>query len=131
MRPGARQLSSPFPESQTSSSRRCGVCSRRRKWGPGSGFRGSCAGECLPFFGCLQSRRPLEARELTLEFEIVPEHRASLESNERNFLSLISYPLIGSIANAIFDAVGVRMTELPITQQETLEALEKQRGGGE
>ena len=41
-----------------------------------------------PIFGCLQSRRPLEARELTLEFEIVPEHRASLESNERNFLSL-------------------------------------------
>jgi putative selenate reductase molybdopterin-binding subunit len=40
-------------------------------------------------------------------------------------------PVLGSIANAIYDAVGVRMTELPITPQKILEALEKQRGGGE
>jgi CO/xanthine dehydrogenase Mo-binding subunit len=26
-------------------------------------------------------------------------------------------PVLGSIANAIYDAVGVRMTELPITPQ--------------
>jgi hypothetical protein len=44
--------------------------------------------ECLPIFGCLHSRKALEARELTLESEAVPEHRVSLESNERNFLSL-------------------------------------------
>ena len=45
-----------------------------------------------------------------------------------------SYPLVpvlGSIANAIFDAIGVRMTDLPITPQKILKALEKQRGGGE
>ena len=64
------------------------MCPWRRQRGPGSGFRGSCAGECLPVFGCFQSRKPLEARELTLESEIVPEHRVSLESNERKFLSL-------------------------------------------
>ncbi|MEE9561990.1 MAG: molybdopterin cofactor-binding domain-containing protein, partial [Thermoanaerobaculia bacterium] len=40
-------------------------------------------------------------------------------------------PVLGSIANAIYDAVGVRMTELPITPQKILKALEKQRGGGE
>ena len=38
-------------------------------------------------------------------------------------------PVLGSIANAIYDAIGVRMTELPITPQKILEALEKQRGG--
>ena len=35
---------------------------------------------------------------------------------------------LGSIANAIYDAVGVRMTELPITPQKILKALEEQRG---
>ena len=40
-------------------------------------------------------------------------------------------PVLGSIANAVFDAIGVRMTDLPITPQKILEALEKQRGGGE
>ncbi len=40
-------------------------------------------------------------------------------------------PVLGSIANAIYDAIGVRMTELPITPQKILVALEKQRGGGE
>ncbi len=40
-------------------------------------------------------------------------------------------PVLGSIANAIYDAIGVRMTELPITPQKILKALEKQRGGGE
>jgi len=40
-------------------------------------------------------------------------------------------PVLGSIANAIYDAIGVRMTELPITPQKILEALEKQRGGTE
>jgi len=38
-------------------------------------------------------------------------------------------PALRSIANAIYDAVGVRMTELPITPKKILEALEKQRGG--
>jgi hypothetical protein len=40
-------------------------------------------------------------------------------------------PVLGSIANAVYDAVGVRMIELPITQQKILEALERKRGGGE
>jgi 4-hydroxybenzoyl-CoA reductase subunit alpha len=38
-------------------------------------------------------------------------------------------PLMGSIANAIYDAVGVRMTELPITPARVLEALKKKNGG--
>jgi len=33
-------------------------------------------------------------------------------------------PVLGLIANAIYDAVGVRMTELPITPQKFLKALE-------
>jgi len=33
-------------------------------------------------------------------------------------------PVLGSIANAIYDAIGVRMTELPITPQKILKALE-------
>ena len=40
-------------------------------------------------------------------------------------------PVLGSIANAIFDAIGVRMTDLPITPQKILKALERKRGGGE
>jgi CO/xanthine dehydrogenase Mo-binding subunit len=40
-------------------------------------------------------------------------------------------PVLGSIANAVYDAVGVRMIELPITPQKILEALERKRGGGE
>ncbi len=34
-------------------------------------------------------------------------------------------PVLGSIANAIYDAVGVRMTELPITPERLLRALKK------
>ena len=34
-------------------------------------------------------------------------------------------PVPGSIANAIYDAVGVRVTELPITPQKILKALEE------
>jgi len=32
-------------------------------------------------------------------------------------------PVLGSIANGIYDAVGVRMTELPITPQKILKAF--------
>jgi CO/xanthine dehydrogenase Mo-binding subunit len=36
-------------------------------------------------------------------------------------------PVLGSIANAIYDAIGVRMTELPITPQKILKALEEKK----
>jgi len=39
-------------------------------------------------FGCLQSRKPLEARKRALESETLPGHRVSLEPKERKFLSL-------------------------------------------
>mgnify|MGYP000072490187 CR=1 FL=1 len=39
-------------------------------------------------------------------------------------------PVLGSIANAIYDAVGVRMTELPITPERLLKALAEKRGEG-
>jgi 4-hydroxybenzoyl-CoA reductase subunit alpha len=35
-------------------------------------------------------------------------------------------PVPGAIANAIYNAVGVRITELPITPEKILKALEKQ-----
>jgi len=38
-------------------------------------------------------------------------------------------PVLGSIANAIYDAVGVRITELPITPEKVLQALEEKRSG--
>jgi 4-hydroxybenzoyl-CoA reductase subunit alpha len=34
-------------------------------------------------------------------------------------------PVLGAIANAIYDAVGVRMTELPITSEKILRALKE------
>jgi 4-hydroxybenzoyl-CoA reductase subunit alpha len=34
-------------------------------------------------------------------------------------------PIMGSIANAIYDAVGVRVTELPITPEKVLRGLRK------
>ncbi|MFI5165778.1 MAG: molybdopterin cofactor-binding domain-containing protein [Thermoanaerobaculales bacterium] len=36
-------------------------------------------------------------------------------------------PVLGSIANAIYDAVGVRMTELPITAEKILKALQEKK----
>ena len=40
-------------------------------------------------------------------------------------------PVLGSIANAIYDAIGVRMTELPITPQKILKALEEKKSSGD
>jgi len=37
----------------------------------------------------------------------------------------------GSIANAIYDAVGVRMTELPITAEKVLKALPEKNARSE
>ena len=34
-------------------------------------------------------------------------------------------PVLGSIANAIYDAIGVRMFELPITPERILKALKE------
>jgi len=39
-----------------------------------------------------------------------------------------SVPVLGSIANAIYDAVGVRITELPITPEKVLKAIRAKRG---
>ena len=39
-------------------------------------------------------------------------------------------PVLGSIAHAIYDAVGVRITELPITPERVLRALKEKRGEG-
>ncbi len=36
-------------------------------------------------------------------------------------------PVLGSIANAIYDAIGVRITELPITPEKILRALHGKR----
>jgi CO/xanthine dehydrogenase Mo-binding subunit len=36
-------------------------------------------------------------------------------------------PVLGSIANAIYDAIGVRITELPITPERVLRALREKR----
>jgi len=35
--------------------------------------------------------------------------------------------VLGAIANAIYDACGVRITELPITPEKILEELKKQK----
>ena len=37
-------------------------------------------------------------------------------------------PILGAIANAVADAIGVRIFELPITPQKVLEAIQKSRG---
>jgi len=39
-------------------------------------------------------------------------------------------PIMGAIANAIHDAVGVRITELPITPERILAALKEKREPG-
>jgi 4-hydroxybenzoyl-CoA reductase subunit alpha len=36
-------------------------------------------------------------------------------------------PVLGSIANAIYDAVGVRITSLPITPDKVLEAIQEKK----
>jgi 4-hydroxybenzoyl-CoA reductase subunit alpha len=40
-------------------------------------------------------------------------------------------PVLGSIANAIYDAAGVRITSLPITAEKVLKALQEENGKGE
>jgi CO/xanthine dehydrogenase Mo-binding subunit len=39
-------------------------------------------------------------------------------------------PALGAIANAIYDACGVRVKELPITPEKILRGLEEQKGKG-
>ena len=39
-------------------------------------------------------------------------------------------PTAAAIANAVFDAVGVRIRELPITPDRVLAALRQKRAGG-
>jgi CO/xanthine dehydrogenase Mo-binding subunit len=34
-------------------------------------------------------------------------------------------PVIGAIANAIYDAIGARMTKMPITPEDILKTLKK------
>jgi 4-hydroxybenzoyl-CoA reductase subunit alpha len=40
-------------------------------------------------------------------------------------------PMLGAIANAVYDATGVRVTELPITAEKILQGLEKKRRAAE
>jgi 4-hydroxybenzoyl-CoA reductase subunit alpha len=40
-------------------------------------------------------------------------------------------PIMPAVANAVFDAIGVRIDELPITPAKVLAALREQRGQGE
>jgi CO/xanthine dehydrogenase Mo-binding subunit len=46
--------------------------------------------------------------------------------NAKGIGELSAIPTAPAIANAIYDAVGVRITDLPITPQKVLQALEKQ-----
>ena len=36
-------------------------------------------------------------------------------------------PVLGSIANAVYDAIGVRLTELPITTERVLKVLAEKK----
>jgi hypothetical protein len=40
-------------------------------------------------------------------------------------------PVIPAVANAVYDAVGVRIDEIPISPDKVLAALEQKRKGGE
>jgi xanthine dehydrogenase molybdenum-binding subunit len=40
-------------------------------------------------------------------------------------------PPMAAVANAIYDAVGVRMTELPMSPGKVLEALQRAQGSSE
>ena len=56
--------------------------------GPGIGARGRRTGKALLVAGPCRFRKPLNGCEPALGLEKAPEHRVSLESNKRNFLSL-------------------------------------------
>ena len=55
---------------------------------PGSGFESVVSGQVLRADGSYQLKRRLEVCEPALGPEKAPEHRVSLESNERNLLPL-------------------------------------------
>ncbi|MGB6368934.1 MAG: right-handed parallel beta-helix repeat-containing protein [Thermoanaerobaculia bacterium] len=83
-----QQPSPALPESHAGSSRLCEVRSWRRQGGPGSRFDVVVPGQSSEFGGAYRFERPIDACELAPGRENTPQHRVSLESNERNFLSL-------------------------------------------
>ena len=88
----ALQSSPPFHESDLGCSRLCGVCSWQWQWDPGSGFEAVVPGQSPPATGSCRFERPIDASVLALGLKSGPEHRVRLESNERNFLFLMSWP---------------------------------------
>jgi hypothetical protein len=89
------------------------VSSWLRLRGPELGIESPLPGQSSEFSGAYRFERPIDWCKLAPGLENTLQRRVSLESNERNFLSL-----------------SVRMTDLPITPQKILKALEEQRGDG-
>ena len=58
-----------------------------------------------------------------IEAIIVESHEPSAAFGAKGVGEITNVGTASAIANAIYDAVGVRMTELPITQEKVLEAL--------
>ena len=85
---------SPLPHQQfpdiplTDRDARVHLQCRRPQRGPGSALEGVVLGQALLVAGPCRFRKPLNACEPALGLEKAPEHRVSLESNKRNFLSL-------------------------------------------
>jgi hypothetical protein len=73
---------------------------------------------------------PVDRRRPEILSVAVPsyEPRGPYGAKEEGEGSMV--PVLGSIANAIYDAVGVRITELPITPERVLKALAEKHGGG-
>jgi hypothetical protein len=73
---------------------------------------------------------PVDRRRPEIVSVAVPsyEPRGPYGAKEEGEGSMV--PVLGSIANAIYDAVGVRITELPITPERVLKALAEKHGGG-
>jgi hypothetical protein len=64
------------------------VCSRLLLRGAELGIESPVPGQSPEFSGAYRFERPIDACELAPGLENTPQRRVSLESNERNFLSL-------------------------------------------
>jgi hypothetical protein len=58
------------------------------------GFESPVPGQSSEFGGAHRFERPIEACELAPGLENTPQRRVSLESNERNFLSLSAVRIV-------------------------------------
>lgn len=64
-----------------------------------------------------------------IEYRVLEFPTATSRYGIKGIGEMVTTSIPPAIANAVYDAIGVQITEIPITPEKVLEALEKKRGG--